>query len=146
MRDALRRARIVLNSKAFRTKVMNHTHNGKKTFVDNNGQTNEEVYQTIMEGAETLLPEIDNEMDLDITLYYKNNSTVGYTYTDTTRIWVNNKFFAGYTLGQVANNAVHEWTHKIGYGHSFYNNADRPFSVPYAVGEIVEEISRQHVA
>lgn len=140
MRDALERARLILNSTEFKERVLNHTFNGERTFVDNNGDSNEKVYETIMAAAETLYPEVDEEMDLDITLYYKNNSTVGYTYPDTVRIWVNNKFFSGYTLGQVAANAVHEWTHKIGYGHSFYNNAQRPYSVPYAVGSIIKEL------
>lgn len=140
MRKALERAKIVLNSAEFKQRVLNHTHNGQRTFNENNGQSNSEIYHVIMKGAENLLPEVDEEMDLDITLYYRNNSTVGYTYPDTTRIWVNAKFFNGYTLGQVAANAVHEWTHKLGYGHSRYNNADRPFTVPYGVGTIIEEL------
>lgn len=140
MRDALERAKIVINSTAFKERVLNHTHNGEKTFVKNNGQSNEEIYETIMNAAEDLLPEADQEMDLDITLYYKNNSTVGYTYPDTIRIWVNDKFFSNYTLGQVAANAVHEWTHKIGYGHSRYNSPDRPYTVPYGIGTIIEEL------
>ena len=140
MRDALERAKLVLNSKKFRERVLNHTFDGKKTFVDNNGMTNEQIYKSIMDGVETLFPEVDEEMDLDITLYYKNNSTVGYTYPDTTRIWVNSKFFNTYSLGQVAANVVHEWTHKLGYDHSRRNNPERPFSVPYGVGTIIKEL------
>ena len=33
---------------------------------------------------------------------------------------------------------MHEWLHKIGFEHSYYNNSDRPYTVPYAIGEIVE--------
>lgn len=140
MRDALLRAKIVLNSTDFKNRILNHSYNGEKTFVDNKGMSNEEIYKTIMDGKEDLLPEIDNEMDLDMTLYYKNNSTVGYTYPDTIRIWVNDKFFAGYNPGQVANNAVHEWSHKLGFGHDYYNTPERAYSVPYAVGKIIEEL------
>ncbi|MCO4754311.1 MAG: hypothetical protein KC478_07500 [Bacteriovoracaceae bacterium] len=140
MREALRRAQIVLNSSQFRQRVLNHTYNGEKVFVENDGKSNEEIYYSIMEAAETLMPEIDEEMDLDITLYYRNNSTVGYTYPNTTRIWVNSKFFNTYTLGQVAANAVHEWTHKLGYGHSYNNTPERPYSVPYGVGTIIKEL------
>ncbi len=140
MKDALERAKIVLNSKIFRERVLNHTFEGQTTFVDNNGMSNEEIYNSIMEGAETLFPEVDEEMDLDITLYYRNNSTVGYTYPDTTRIWVNSKFFNTYSLGQVAANVVHEWTHKLGYDHSRGSTPQRPFSVPYGVGTIIKEL------
>lgn len=140
MRDALERAKIVLNSAEFKEKVLSHTYNGEEVFVENNGQSNMEIYETIMAASETLLPEIDQEMDLDMTLYYKNNSTVGYTYPDTIQVWVNDKFFSTNTLGQVAANAVHEWTHKIGYGHSYYNSPERPYTVPYAIGSIIEEM------
>lgn len=140
MLAALERAKLVINSTAFKERVLNHTFNDERAFSENNGQSNEEIYETFMAGAEDLLPEIDYEMDLDITLYYANNSTVGYTYPNTLRIWVNNKFFSGYTLGQVAANAVHEWTHKIGYGHSRYNSPSRPYTVPYGIGSIIQEL------
>ena len=140
MLDAVERIKIVINSIEFKERVIGHTYNGERVFVDNNGLTNEEVYQKIMDGAEDLLPEIDNEMDIDVTMYYKRTSTVGYTYPDTTRTWVNSRFFNGYTPGQVAANVTHEWTHKIGFGHSFYNNPSRPYSVPYAIGSINEEL------
>lgn len=140
MQEALKRLKLVINSVDFKERVLNHTYNGEKTFNENNGLTNEEIYQTIMEGAEKLLPEIDEEMDLDITMYYKYSSTVGYTYPNTTRIWVNSRFFNGYSYGQVAANATHEWTHKLGFGHSYYNNASRPYTVPYGIGSIISEL------
>ncbi|MBC75451.1 MAG: hypothetical protein CME64_05485 [Halobacteriovoraceae bacterium] len=143
MRAALEKAKIVLNSQEFKDRVINHTYNGRRTFVANNGQTNEEIYETIMKGAEKLQPEIDHEMDLDITLYYQATSTVGYTYPNTNRIWVNSKFFNGYTHGQVAANAVHEWTHKLGYGHTSYYTSARPYSVPYGVGTIIRKLVDQ---
>lgn len=140
MKEALSRLEIVVNSTEFRDKVINHIFNGERTFNDNDGKTNEEIYESLMAGKEDLLPTVDNEIDLDLTLYYSNNSTVGYTYPNTLKIWVNNKFFAGYTYGQVAANAFHEWTHKLGYTHAFRNNASRPYSVPYAIGSIVREM------
>lgn len=140
MREALKRLKFVMNSVEFRERVLNHTFNGEKTFVENNGMSNEEIYENIMNANETLLPDIDHEMDLDVTLYYKYGSTVGYTYPNTTRIWVNSRFFGGFSFGQVAANAAHEWTHKLGFGHSFYNNSARPYTVPYGIGSIVNEL------
>ncbi len=140
MKDALARLEIVINSVEFRERVLAHEFNGQLSFNDNDGMTNEEIYEKLMTGHEDLLPVNDQEIDLDMTLYYSNNSTVGYTYPDTIKIWVNDKFFSGYSLGQVAANAVHEWTHKVGFTHSFRNNASRPYSVPYAIGSIVREM------
>lgn len=140
MYSALERLEIILNSKEFRDRVINHTYNGKKTFVDNKGLSNEEIYDVIMEGAEVLNSVVDSELDIDITLYFSNNSVVGYTYPNSERIWVNNKFFSQNSYGKVAGNVAHEWTHKIGFGHDFNRTSSRQYSVPYAVGGIVSDL------
>lgn len=140
LRDAVERMVIVINSEDFKQKVLNHEYQGVKTFVDNNNLTNEEVYQTLLDGVETLNGVLDNEIDLDLTLYYANNSTVGYTYPNTNRVWINDKFFTTNTPGKVAGNLVHEWTHKLGFGHDFNVTQRRNYSVPYAVGNIIQEL------
>lgn len=143
MMDALNQLRIVINSKQFKERILNHQYQNKKTFVDNNELSNLEIYETIMLGAETLNPVPNQEIDINITLYYANNSTVGYTYPDTDKIWVNNKFFASYSLSKIAANIVHEWTHKLGFTHDFRRTQRRNFSVPYGVGTIVQELIEQ---
>ncbi len=140
MQKALRRLKLVINSEEFKQKVLNHEYQGQKKFIDNQGLTNLEVYESLLRASETLLPGEDNEIDVDITLYYSNNSTVGYTYPNVIGIWVNDKFFSTYTLGKVAANVVHEWTHKLGYTHDFNRTSQRSYSVPYGVGSIVEEL------
>lgn len=140
MKDALKRLKVVINSAEFKNKVINHSYNGDKTFIDNNGLTNEEIYQKIMAASETLSPEEDHEIDIDITLYFANNSTVGYTYPNVNKIWVNRKFFSTYSLAKVAGNVAHEWTHKLGFDHDFQRTERRNFSVPYAVGSIIQEL------
>lgn len=140
MQDALERIRLVINSKEFKQRVLDHEYNGVKTFYDNGGMNNEEVYNAIMAGNEVLVPGDDEEMDLNVTLYFKNNGTVGYTYPNKNQIWVNDKFFANFTLGKVAANVVHEWTHKLGFEHDFNRTTQRNFSVPYGVGTIIQEL------
>ena len=93
-----------------------------------------------MLGSEVLIPGNDEEMDLDITLYYANNSVVGYTYPDTTRVWTNDKFFSTYTYAQVAQNVVHEWIHKLGFGHDYNRTTRRNYSVPYGIGTIIKDL------
>ena len=140
MHKALALLEKTVRSEKFKRKVLAHTYKGSKTYYRSKGMSNEQIYAAILKGAEVLNPVEDGVMDLSMTLYHSQTNTVGYTYPDTNQIWVNTKYFDRYTLGEVANNAMHEWLHKIGFEHSFYNNDDRPFTVPYAIGEIVEEI------
>lgn len=140
MQEALRRMKVVINSKKFKEDVLAHTYEGQRMFVDSNGLSNEEVYEVIMRGVETLNGDEDEEIDVDITLYYANNSTVGYTYPNVNRIWVNDKFFTTNSYGKVAANIVHEWTHKLGFDHAFNRTNNRNFSVPYGVQKIIENL------
>ena len=139
---ALEIIKEVIATDEFRTKVLNHTYNGNKTYVDNGGYTNAQIYQKILDGSETLQKIVDNEMDMEVELYYAATSTVGYTYANSKRIWVNKKFFDGYTPAGVAHNLFHEWLHKLGFTHASTWSTSRDYSVPYAIGDIVGEIGK----
>ncbi len=142
LRKALAIIKDVVATEEFRNKILNHTYGGAKTFVDNGGFTNAQIYQKILDGAETLQNTKDNEMDMEVELYYAATSTVGYTYANSKRIWVNTKFFNTYTPAGVAHNLFHEWLHKLGFSHSSSYNSARPYSVPYAIGDMVGEIGK----
>ena len=139
---ALEIIKQVVATEEFRSKILNFTYGGKKTFVDNGGFTNAQIYQKILAGAESLQNTADNEMDLEVETYYASNSTVGYTYANSKRIWVNTKFFNGYDAAGVAHNLFHEWLHKLGFGHSSSYNTARNSSVPYAIGNMVGDIGK----
>ncbi len=133
----------VIASKEFRHKVLNYTYNGKKSFFDNGGFTNAEVYQKILNGAEKMGDTTkNNTMNVELELYYAATNTIGYTYPNSTRIWMNTKYFNTYTPVKVADNLTHEWMHKIGFGHATSYSESRNHSVPYAVGYIVEELAK----
>lgn len=134
----------VIASREFRSRVYNFTYEGERKFVDNLGHTNEEIYQILLNGSEDLKPEIDHEMDLDLELYYSWRNTVGYTYPDGLRIWMNTKFFNVYTPSEVAGNVFHEWTHKLGFVHDIQHSVRRDSSVPYALGYLIEELGKQY--
>jgi hypothetical protein len=134
--------RIIATEK-FRSRVLNHTYNGVKTFVDNNGLTNSQIYQRILEGAETLQPTKNNRMDVELETYYANNNVVGYTYANSKRIWMNTKFFDPYTIPSVSANLMHEWMHKLGFGHASTWSVARDHSVPYGIGKIINELGRE---
>ena len=134
----------VVASEEFKNKVLNHRYNGKKQFANNQGLTNKQIYNKILNGAEVLKKTIDNEMDLELELYTDNDSnTVGYTFPTTNRIWMNSKYFNKNTAALVTTNMMHEWLHKLGFGHDADVTARRPYSVPYAIGYIVRDLAKK---
>jgi hypothetical protein len=142
--QALSYIKQIIRSKEFREKVLNYTYNGKKEFIDNGGKSNEEVYQSLLDGSEMLIPGRDHTMNLELELYYNRwTSTVGYTTPDSVRVWMNRKFFSGYTAAEVAGNLFHEWTHKLGFDHDRSYSASRDHSVPYALGYLMEELAKK---
>jgi len=134
--------KLVVATEEFRTRVLNYTYQGVKRFVDNNDLSNSEIYQTILNGAEKLRPDKNNTMDIEVELYTANTNVVGYTYPNVSKIWVNTKYFNSYTAAGVAHNLMHEWLHKLGFGHDSAATASRPYSVPYAIGSIVADIGK----
>lgn len=134
----------VVASDEFKERILNHKFDGEKTFVDNKGFTNEQIYQIILDGSETLIPEKNGRMDVEVELYQQSTNTIGYTYPNTSRIWVNTKYFDKYTPVQVADNLFHEWLHKLGFDHDVKYSKSRNYSVPYAIGYLVEELAHKH--
>lgn len=134
----------VVASPEFKDRIINHTYEGKKTFVDNKGLSNEQIYQIILDGSETMIPGKNGRMDVELELYQQSNTTIGYTYPNTTRIWVNTKYFNKYTPVQVADNLFHEWLHKLGFDHALKYSKSRNYSVPYAIGYLVEELAEKY--
>lgn len=134
----------VVTSDEFKNRVIDHSYEGRKEFVDNKGLTNEQIYQLILEGSETLTPGKNGRMDVELVLYQNSSTTIGYTYPNTTRIWINTKYFNKYSPVQVADNLFHEWLHKLGFDHSLKYSKKRNYSVPYAIGYLVEELAHKH--
>lgn len=132
----------VVATEAFRTKVLNYKYLGKKQFADNGGKTNAQIYQSILDAAESLKPVKNNTMDLGVKMYYQASSVVGYTNPSITYINVNTKFFNSYAANQVAGNLFHEWLHKLGYKHDVSATAKRPYTVPYAIGYMVRDLGK----
>jgi hypothetical protein len=147
MRGAIQLLERVVNSEEFKEAVLNYEYDGKNQFVQNNGMTNEQIYQHLMTGKENLFPEVDLEMDVDVSLYRQSwgrCSVVGYTTPTSPRIYVNRCFFNGFELQEVAGNLFHEWIHKMGFGHDYKPTERRPFSVPYALGYLMRTIGAKY--
>ncbi len=135
--------RKVVASDEFKNAILNHKYKGKKTFVDNGGLTNAQIYKAIIEGSEKLNPGVDNQMDLNLTVYKANNMVVGYTYPSVFEIWMNSKFLNANTPAKVTTNMMHEWLHKMGFKHAAKKTANRKYSVPYAVGYLTARLAKK---
>lgn len=132
----------VVATEGFKNKILNYTYAGKKQFADNKGRTNAQIYQSILDAAESLKPAKNNTMDVGVKMYYQNNSVVGWTTTSISYINVNTKFFNSYAINQVSANLFHEWLHKLGYTHDSAPTSKRPYSVPYAVGYMIRDLGK----
>lgn len=100
----------------------------KSELIQTNNKTNLEVYDHIQ----------SSHTEIILNLYYKRASRVnGYTYPNSNTINLNNKFHSSYGVCSSSANLAHELTHKYGYGHDYKATRQRPKSVPYTVGRII---------
>lgn len=143
--EALELIKRVVSSETFKKRVLNYTYKGKKAFIDNGGLSNAKVYAKILAGAEKLgNRSANNRMDVELEFYHDSGSiALGYTYPSAKRIWINKKYFNSFKAYQVAGNLFHEWLHKLGFKHSVKADADRPHSVPYALGYLIRDLARE---
>lgn len=145
---AIKLVNTVVNSAAFKDRVLNFTYNGEKAFVQNNGMTNEQIYNYLMAGAEKYPKQgvEDQLMDYELELYtpkwYQSKNVIGYTNQNVLTIWINRTIYQKTEIYRIAMNLVHEWVHKMGFDHDSNSTARRPSSVPYAVGYIVRDLGQ----
>jgi hypothetical protein len=136
----------VLNSAEFKSAVLGHTFAGKQQFASNGGLSNAQVYAAIRAGKENFEAAGDHEVDLNLSVrnfsFWQRN-VVGFTSESTPEITMNRNFFDRYSPAEIAGNMAHEWMHKLGFEHDFRATAQRPDSVPYAVGDLVERLAGQ---
>lgn len=134
----------VVASDKFKSRILNFKYNGKKAFVNNNGLTNAQIYQKILEGAEKLSPSKNNAMDVQLETYYVDANVIGYTMASIKTIYMNRKYLGSsdFPPYKVAMNMTHEWLHKLGFGHASEPTPSRPYSVPYGVGYIMRDLAK----
>lgn len=147
MDRALNILKRVFSSSEFKRRILQHRYRGRRSFAQNRGLSNYQIYHKILDGVERLRPFRNNAMDVEIELYTDYQSTVlGYTYPRSKRIWMNSKYFNRHTPGKVAAHLVHEWLHKLGFDHDYKRTHRRKYSVPYAVGYIVRDLAKKEWA
>lgn len=105
--------------------------NGLKAInlIQTNGLTPEQVVQKILSA----------DVKVNIEMYYSIKNVVGYTYPSSDTIWLNKKYHNKWDPCDVGANLFHEATHKMGFTHDYKANKDRPRSVPYATGSVMDK-------
>ncbi len=146
LNESLKLVEKVINTEAFKDKVLNFTMpNGKVTFFYrpwHKKYSNAEVLDLIYSASE----EYDGGQKGVIDLYLHlepggDGSVVGYGNEGDKWINTYETPFAGMSRPEIAGHIFHEWLHKIGFVHDFYDVPKRRYSVPYAVGEIMEQLA-----
>lgn len=143
IRKAISLIKRVVASEDFKEEILNHAYEGRLAFANNRGLSNEKIYKKIIEGSERLSPGVDYTMNLTLEAFYTDSITVGYTNSGSPKIYMNRRFFSRQQPYEVTSNIIHEWLHKIGFGHDVSETPSRPYSVPYAVGYIVRKLARK---
>lgn len=96
----------------------------KRGLIETNGKT----------PAEVVFQLSHTNLTVPVQMYYQMTSTVGYRQPPNLTIFTNRKFH-----GKNANacsrssNLTHEWSHNVGFTHSFKATVTRPLSVPYSI-------------
>lgn len=121
-------ANIILPSKCARDFMT------KRALIQTNGKTRDQVMDDLLKAPYAF----------QLELYYANNRVVGFTNPAPYQIiHQNRKFYAGSHPVDIASNLIHEYSHKVGYDHSYNPNASRPYSVPYSLNAMTEECGVQ---
>lgn len=144
--EAGKRLQVVINHREFEQRVLVHEYDGKSGFADNviagRQFTNAQVLAILLAGREELDPVLDHEWDMELSVYTRKRSTVGSTSPGITTVYMNRRAlrFEEAGWGEIAGNMAHEHCHKLGFDHDFESTPKRPFSVPYAIGDMVEKV------
>ncbi|MFO0597505.1 MAG: hypothetical protein U0228_19520 [Myxococcaceae bacterium] len=134
----------VLNSREFRDAVLGSKFAGKPGFASDS-RSPAEVYAVIRAAKENYTSAADGEVDLNVNLEsfsWFQRKVVGYTTPQSDTITTNRRFFSGFEPSEIAGHLAHEWLHKLGFDHDFNATSQRPYSVPYELGELVERLAQ----
>jgi hypothetical protein len=138
----------VWNSSEFARKMVYHSYDDRLSFKENKGMSNQEIFNLFKSGKDKYNDSPDHDIDIYLTLYFSASNTIGYTYPNTFKTWVNKRYFNRWLRtddGQanIIGNITHEAMHNFGFDHSRYWNSTRRFTVPYAYGYAARDIAQK---
>lgn len=95
-------------------------------------KTGTEIAKMIRSGEDYKPYGKDGVIDIEIEGFYKNSSTVGYTYLNRLKTYINRKFLRQFTEDEVFGHIMHELMHRMGFSHD--SSTDKKSDVAYLVG------------
>lgn len=95
----------------------------QRKLIQTNGKSPQEVVDHIRSST----------AGVELISYWSRKGTVGYTYPNVNKIWMNERLHKNFDSCRSASNLAHEGSHKIGYGHDYKRTSRRPYSVPYSI-------------
>jgi hypothetical protein len=136
-KDACQLLENIIISDSFTKKVL------ATNFTESNGMSPRQILDLLLSGKDNHNQLSDNALNVYVNLYYQNTSTIGYTYANNIWTWINRKFFSKMTPGEIAGNILHEYMHRLGFGHirRWFFKSKMLTTVPYQMGIIVEELA-----
>ncbi|MCM2350484.1 MAG: hypothetical protein NDI69_10720 [Bacteriovoracaceae bacterium] len=136
--------KMVVASQEFKDRILNHTVNGVKTFLNNKGFTNEEIYQKILDAAESDNLTKDNVMELVIELIpQKSTSLIYRIISGIKKVFFFLNLFQNTTPAGIAQNLFMQWLGKIGFNQA--DNVTPQLSVQQAVSQIIGELGQKYL-
>lgn len=78
-------------------------------------------------------------LTVPVHFYRGRCKVVGYRNTWAPDVYFNRCHHDYYDAVDTASNALHEWTHPLGYGHPWKATRDRGYTVPYSMNAAVEK-------
>lgn len=132
----------VVASREFKDRILNHTVNGIKTFLNNNGYTNEEIYQKILEAAESDNLRKDNKMELSLEVVSQTGQSRIYRLINgIKKFFYFLNLFKKATPAGIAQSLFQQWLGKIGFNRT--ENITSQQSVQEAVSKIIGELGQK---
>lgn len=138
--------KLVVSSEEFKERILNHTVNGVKTFLNNNGLTNEQIYQKILEAAESDNLVKDNIMELTLELIPQTSSTKSWftrIVSGIRKIFVYLNLFQNTTPAGIAQTLFQQWLSKLGFEQP--SDSSTKLTVQSAVSSIIRELGEKYL-
>ena len=109
--------------------------------------TNLQIYDLLMSGAEKLPTQMEpNQLaDMQLSIYFppwykRFTKAVAFTNTNDPYLHIYNSYYNSASVADLSETMIHEWIHKFGFDHDFNATAQRPYSVPYGIGGIINDL------
>jgi hypothetical protein len=134
IRRACKKGEDVLNWRIWEERII------RSKYTETNGKSGEQILSLIKTGADDEQRIPDGDIDIDITGFFRLTGTIGYTYLNSYRTWVNRRFLGKFSEAEVFGHIMHEFMHRaFGFTHDIAHSTSVPYRVGYISRDSFEE-------